>query len=93
MIISATLQTILNVVDFGLDPAAAIAAPRIHDQWAPPALITETELAPEIAADLTARGHTIRRFPFAGSVSVVAARDGSFVAAADQRKNGGAAAR
>lgn len=93
LIISATLQTILNIVDFGLDPAAAIAAPRIHDQWAPPSLITETDLAPDVAADLTARGHTIRRFPFAGSVSAVVARDGSLIAASDQRKNGGAAAR
>lgn len=93
LIISATLQTLLGILDFGLDPAAAIAAPRIHQQWAPPSLVTETELDPATAADLTARGHVLRRFPFAGAVQVVAARDGTFVAAADQRKGGGAAAR
>lgn len=93
LIISATLQTMLGVLDFGLDPAAAIAAPRIHQQWAPPALITETELAPATVADLTARGHTIRRLPFTGAVQVVVARDGKLIAAADQRKHGGSAAR
>lgn len=93
LIISATLQTLLGIVDFGLDPAAAIAAPRIHQQWAPPSLITETELDPATAADLTARGHVLRRFPFAGAVQVVTARDGALVAAADPRKQGGAAAR
>jgi gamma-glutamyltranspeptidase/glutathione hydrolase len=93
LIISATLQTLLGILDFGLDPAAAIAAPRIHHQWAPAALVTETELDPAIAADLTARGHTLRRLPFAGAVQVVVARDGSLIAAADQRKSGGAAAR
>jgi gamma-glutamyltranspeptidase/glutathione hydrolase len=93
LIITATLQALLNILDFGLDPAAAIAAPRIHHQWAPPALITEGELDPATAADLTARGHTLRRLPFAGAVQVVVARDGSLIAAADQRKSGGAAAR
>ena len=93
LIISATLQTLLGILDFGLDPADAVAAPRIHDQWAPPALTTEGDLDPATAADLTARGHTLRRLPFAGAVQVVAARDGSLIAAADQRKSGGAAAR
>ncbi len=93
LIISATLQTMLGILDFGLDPAAAIAAPRIHQQWAPPALITETDLDPATAADLTARGHTIRHLPFSGAVQVVVSRDGTLIAAADQRKGGGAAAR
>ena len=93
LIISATLQTVLGIVDFGLDPAAAVAAPRIHHQWAPAALVTETELEPATATELTKRGHTIRRLPFAGAVSVVTANDGALVAAADQRKHGGAAAR
>ncbi len=93
LIISATLQTMIGILDFGLDPAAAVAAPRIHHQWAPAALIAETDLDPATAADLTKRGHTIRRLPFTGAVSVVEARDGRLVAAADQRKNGGSAAR
>jgi gamma-glutamyltranspeptidase/glutathione hydrolase len=93
LIISATLQTLLGILDFGLDPAAAIAAPRIHHQWAPRALITEEELDPATAAALTARGHTLRRLPFAGAVQVVVAHDGALIAAADQRKSGGAAAR
>jgi gamma-glutamyltranspeptidase/glutathione hydrolase len=93
LIISATLQTVIGILDFGLDPAAAIAAPRIHQQWAPPALITETELPTATATDLTARGHTIRRLPFSGAVSVVVARDGKLIAAGDRRKEGGSAAR
>lgn len=93
LIISATLQTVIGILDFNLDPAAALAAPRIHHQWAPAALVTETDLEPETAAALTARGHTIRRVPFAGAVSVVGVKDSVFVAASDQRKQGGAAAR
>jgi gamma-glutamyltranspeptidase/glutathione hydrolase len=93
LIISSTLQTILGIVDFRLDPAAAVAAPRIHHQWAPAALLSERELDPATAAELAKRGHTLRRLPFAGAVSVVTSSDGAFVAAADPRKHGGAAAR
>jgi gamma-glutamyltranspeptidase/glutathione hydrolase len=92
LIISATFQTLLNILDFGLDPAAAIAAPRIHHQWMPPALVTETELDPTVAADLKTRGHTVKRLPFSAAVQVVEARDGTLIAAGDQRKFGGAAA-
>lgn len=93
LIVSSTLQTLLGILDFGLDPAAAVAAPRIHHQWTPAALATETELAPATAAELTKRGHTLRRLPFAGAVQVVTAEGGALIAAADQRKHGGAAAR
>ncbi|MFO7652898.1 MAG: gamma-glutamyltransferase [Candidatus Krumholzibacteriia bacterium] len=34
-IISTVLQTIVNVVDFGMDPYQAVAAPRLHHQWWP----------------------------------------------------------
>jgi gamma-glutamyltranspeptidase/glutathione hydrolase len=34
-IINATMQTILNVIDHGMNIAEAIEAPRIHHQWLP----------------------------------------------------------
>src|SRR5262249_56943031 len=34
-IITTVLQIIVNVIDRGMDMAAAGAAPRIHDQWMP----------------------------------------------------------
>jgi gamma-glutamyltranspeptidase/glutathione hydrolase len=93
LIISGTLQTVLGVLDFGLDAADAVAAPRIHHQWAPPVLGTEVDLDAAVAVDLQRRGHALRRLPFAGAVSAVAAQDGRLVAAGDPRKSGGAAAR
>ena len=93
LIISGTLETMLGVVDFGLDAADAVAAPRIHHQWAPPVLGTEVDLDPAVAAELQRRGHTLKKLPFAGAVSAVSAKDGRVVAAADPRKSGGATAR
>ena len=34
-IISAVLQVIVNVIDYKMDVAAAVAAPRLHHQWLP----------------------------------------------------------
>ena len=93
LIVSATLQALLAIVDFGLDPAAAVAAPRIHDQWAPLGLAAETGIDAATLADLARRGHATRRLTFAGAVQVVARRGGRFEAAADPRKGGGATIR
>ena len=93
LIISATLQALLGIIDFGLDAAAAVAAPRIHDQWAPAGLAAEPTIEATTLADLARRGHTTRPLTFAGAVQVVARRNGRFEAAADPRKGGGAAAR
>jgi len=38
---NTTLQTILNVVDFGLDAQAAVDAPSIHHQWLPDQIALE----------------------------------------------------
>jgi gamma-glutamyltranspeptidase/glutathione hydrolase len=92
-IISATLQTLLGVIDFGLDVAAAVAAPRIHDQWAPVVLETEAGIDAATLADLARRGHAMRPLTFAGAVQIVVRRGRRFEAAVDPRKGGGVAIR
>jgi gamma-glutamyltranspeptidase/glutathione hydrolase len=93
LIIGGTLQALLGVIDFGLDAAAAVSAPRIHDQWAPPALAAETGIDEETRAALTRIGHEVRILTFAGAVQVVIDDGGRFDAAADPRKRGGAVIR
>ncbi|MDA4233003.1 gamma-glutamyltransferase, partial [Escherichia coli] len=34
-IISITLQTALNIIEFGMPPQEAVNSPRIHHQWLP----------------------------------------------------------
>ena len=41
-IISSTLQAIINVIDFGMDPSEAVGVPRMHHQWAPNTLFVDT---------------------------------------------------
>jgi gamma-glutamyltranspeptidase/glutathione hydrolase len=59
-IITTVLQVILNVIDHGMDVAAAIAAPRLHHQWLPDTLFVEPDrLSATTRTALEERGHRI----------------------------------
>ena len=40
-IITATLETILNMIDYGMNAQEAVDAPRLHHQWLPDVLFAE----------------------------------------------------
>src|SRR6202165_171332 len=58
-IISTVLQVIVNVLDYGMDVAAAVAAPRLHHQWLPDEVRIERGFADETLAALSAKGHRL----------------------------------
>lgn len=59
-IISITLQTILNLVDHGMELQEAVDAPRIHHQWLPDQIYAETRaLSVDTRQKLEAMGHKI----------------------------------
>ncbi|MCP5043172.1 MAG: gamma-glutamyltransferase, partial [bacterium] len=58
-IITTTLLTILNVVDYGMNVQQAVAAPRFHHQWSPDKLLLEPEFPQDVVDALEARGHTV----------------------------------
>lgn len=66
-IITTVLQTIVNVVDFGMDIQQAISAPRFHHQWMPDHISWEEfDLSADTRAALRARGHVLRNIPGTG---------------------------
>lgn len=71
-IITAVLQVLVNVVDFGLDLATAVRAPRIHQQWSPPETGCEPlAVAPEVAAMLRAHGLALVPRAAVGNVQAI----------------------
>jgi len=58
MIITAVLQVILNVIDFRMNVQDAIDFPRIHDQWKPDRLDTESTVFPDAVAQLQRMGYS-----------------------------------
>ncbi len=60
------VQLVMGLLDFGLDPQAAVEAPRwVHGapstRFAPDAVVLETRFDPGVAASLEARGHHVVR--------------------------------
>lgn len=88
-IITSTLQVIVDIVDFGVDPAEAVSAPRAHHQWAPRLLFVDGDTSPDTVAQLRARGHEVKAFDFFSSVQVVhQTGEGELLGASDPRKGG-----
>lgn len=91
-IISNTLQVLLDLFVFGLDPTTAVAAPRIHHQWQPDVLVVEPELPAATRAALAARGHQVEVSDDITAVQAIRVGPAGAVGASDPRKNGARAA-
>jgi len=88
LIVSGTLQVVLNVLAFGLDARAAVAAPRLHHQWLPHAVGVEPGVPENVRTSLARRGHSVRELPAMGAVQAVRRDAGVFEGASDPRKGG-----
>jgi len=59
-IITITLEVLLNVIDYGMEPQEAVNATRIHHQWLPDVLAAEPyALSADTVQALQARGYTV----------------------------------
>jgi gamma-glutamyltranspeptidase/glutathione hydrolase len=90
MIITGTVQVLLNVLDFGLDVQAASAAPRIHHQWMPPKLFHEADVPRDVTDALTRRGHetVVRGIENTSLVNAIVRTENGIEAAAELRSGG-----
>jgi gamma-glutamyltranspeptidase / glutathione hydrolase len=91
MIITAVLQVILNVIDFGMNPQDAIDFPRIHDQWKPNRLDAESTVSPDTVAQLQRMGYQTQTANPGeqARVEAILISDGWLQGAVDGRGSGG----
>jgi gamma-glutamyltranspeptidase/glutathione hydrolase len=87
-IINTVLEVLVNVIDFGMNVADAVDAPRLHHQWKPDVLRVERGFSPDTVALLKARGHTIEFEGGQGEVAAIVAEDGWLEGSADPRTDG-----
>jgi gamma-glutamyltranspeptidase/glutathione hydrolase len=92
-IISATLLSVINWMRLGMDPQAAINAPRFHHQWLPDQILMENEFPASLENALNARGHRTKRRGHIGLVNAIGIdpQSGERLGAADPRDDGAAA--
>jgi gamma-glutamyltranspeptidase / glutathione hydrolase len=94
-IVTAVLQTLLNVIDHGMTPVEAVSAPRVDYQAE--TVQAEGRVPAQVIDGLRAAGYAVNRRPqnydwyFANAQLIVVDPDGTLRGASDPRKDGGAA--
>ena len=94
-IISTTLQSILNVVDYGMNIQQAVNAPRMHQQWYPQEVWMEDGLiTPETRQTLEAMGYQFKKVHGMGADAAILIdpKSGLREGANDRRRPAGLAA-
>ena len=87
-IISTVLQVIVNVLDYHMDVAAAVDAPRLHHQWLPDEVRIERGFAEDTLAGLKARGHQLVEPMGQTSANSIAVTPNGLLGAPDPRTRG-----
>ena len=91
-IITTVLETIMNVVDYGMGPQEAVDMPRFHYQGLPDKLFYEPSgLPPATIATLTAKGYKLVEQKPWGVVELIEINDGRLWGVNDPRRPNGAA--
>jgi gamma-glutamyltranspeptidase/glutathione hydrolase len=85
-IISATLQTILNTLDFRMPIKQAVESPRIHHQWMPDELVVEGKISENSKKSLERLGHKVKERSSLGLVEAVSVQKSKVAGAADPRQ-------
>ncbi len=91
-IFTSVVQTIVNILDFGMSPDEAVGATRFHHQLLPPDLVTYSPLRPlpkETISALGDRGYRAEPHFFAfGDLQVIVQDGDEIQAASDPRRRG-----
>ena len=95
-IISTVFQTISNVIDYGMNVAQAVNAPRLHHQHLPDQIYFEADgLSAEVVSELEKLGHrVVERSGYQGDAhAIMVMPDGTLEGYSDRRRGGGVAGR
>ncbi|MEC3880198.1 gamma-glutamyltransferase [Parapedobacter sp. 10938] len=86
-IMTSVFQTILNVVDFGMDMQEAVSAPRFHHQWLPAEVAVEkAAISKSVRHSLTTTGYKLVNRRAIGRVdAILVLPDGTLQGGADPR--------
>ena len=92
-IITTVLETIMNIIDYGMAAQEAVERPRLHHQGQPEDVYFERSgLSPDVLAELTAMGYKLVEQRPWGAVELIEIDGGRLRGASDSRLPAGAAA-
>jgi gamma-glutamyltranspeptidase/glutathione hydrolase len=87
-IISTVLQVIIDVLDYRMDVASAVAAPRLHHQWLPDEVRIERGFSEAALTALRAMGHRVVEPMGQTSANSIAVTPDGLLGAPDPRTRG-----
>lgn len=90
-IINTVMEVLVNLIDFKMNVADAVAAPRFHHQWMPDRLQVERGFSPDTVARLKSMGHKVEVINHQGEVAAIVVNGDWLEGAADPRTEGTAA--
>lgn len=88
-IITTTMETVIDHIDFGMNPAEAAALPRVHHQWTPDELRVEKGLSPDTVRLLEQMGHKVAVKPTMGRTQTIQLREDGLYGFSDPRNPDG----
>ena len=92
-IITTVLQIIINIIEFNMDIASAVSAPRFHSQWLPDVIMVEPNTISESTQnELELLGHTVvpYKWNYIGSANGILIEDDFYYSGADPRRENAA---
>src|ERR1700687_3367711 len=89
-IITTVANVLIGVVEFSLDIAEAVNAPRFHHQWLPDEIVVEDRLSPDTMNVLRSKGHKLKveHFWGDGECIMIDLKTGERLGSSDGRNNG-----
>jgi gamma-glutamyltranspeptidase/glutathione hydrolase len=88
-IITTVFEELSNVLDFGMQPADAVRAPRFHQQDSPDVIMLEPRALPEeVRGALEGMGHTTKEVDHIADAPAIGRTRGLWNAAAEPRRDG-----
>lgn len=89
---TSVYQTLVNLIDFGLDPDAAVNRPKFHHQWLPDVVYVEQGFPVEVRKRLEAMGYRLEERAQIGRTELIVQQPGGrLVAVGDHRGDDAAA--
>lgn len=89
-IITTTLETLVDILDFGMNPAEAAATPRFHHQWLPDEIRIEKGISPDTLNILKKEGYKISLKPVMGKTQTIVVKPDGLSGYSDPRDPEGA---
>jgi gamma-glutamyltranspeptidase/glutathione hydrolase len=84
-IITSIFQTLINIIDYGMNADDAVNKPKFHHQWLPDHIDIEKSFSEDVKNDLKKMGYKLNERNGIGRTEVIKVVNGKLQSAADKR--------